>query len=52
MLKLIVTLHQALDNTYKLGTALLNWSELNVGKVIVDELTIDNDTIQSTAPKW
>ena len=39
----------ALDNTYKLGTSALNWSELNVGKVIVDELTIDNDTIQSTA---
>ena len=39
----------AVDNTYKLGTPLLNWSELNVGKVIVDELTIDNDTIASTA---
>ena len=39
----------AVDNTYKLGTSLLNWSELNVGKVIVDELTIDNDTIASTA---
>ena len=39
----------ALDDTYKLGTSALNWSELNVGKVIVDELTIDNDTIQSTA---
>ena len=39
----------AVDNTYKLGTTLLNWSELNVGKVIVDELTIDNGTISSTA---
>ena len=39
----------AADNTYKLGTTLLNWSELNVGKVIVDEITIDNDSITSTA---
>ena len=39
----------AADNTYKLGTSLLNWSELNVGKVIVDDITIDNSTVQSTA---
>tara|TARA_B100001287_G_scaffold155146_1_gene130475 strand:+ start:562 stop:4281 length:3720 start_codon:yes stop_codon:yes gene_type:complete len=39
----------AADNTYKLGTTLLNWSEINVGKVIVDEITIDNDSITSTA---
>ena len=38
----------SVDNTYKLGTTNLAWSELNVGKVVVDDLTIDNDTIQST----
>ena len=38
----------SVDNTYKLGTNLLAWSELNVGKVVVDDITIDNDTIQST----
>ena len=39
----------AADNTYKLGTSLLNWSELNVGKVIVDDITIDNSTVPITA---
>ena len=39
----------SVDNTYKLGTDLLAWSELNVGKVVVDDISIDNDTIQSTA---
>ena len=38
----------AVDNTYKLGTTSLAWQELNVGKVVVDDITIDNDTIQST----
>ena len=35
----------AVDNTYKLGTTSLAWQELNVGKVVVDDITIDNDTI-------
>ena len=37
------------DDTYKLGTTLLNWSEINVGKVFVDDIIIDNDTITTTA---
>ena len=39
----------SLDNTYKLGTTNLAWSELNVGKAVIDDITIDNDTIQSIA---
>ena len=38
-----------IDNTYKLGTSLLNWSEANIGKVFVDDIIIDNDTITTTA---
>ena len=38
-----------LDDTYKLGTALLNWSEANIGKVYIDDIIIDNDTITTTA---
>ena len=38
-----------IDNTYKLGTPLLNWSEANIGKVFVDDIIIDNDTITTTA---
>jgi hypothetical protein len=38
-----------IDNTYKLGTSLLNWSEANIGKVLVDDIIIDNDTITTTA---
>ena len=38
----------SLDNTYKLGTTSLSWQELNVGKVVVDDLTIDNNSITST----
>ena len=38
-----------LDDTYKLGTTLLNWSEANIGKVYVDDIIIDNDTITTTA---
>ena len=37
------------DDTYKLGTTLLNWSEINVGKVFVDDIIIDNDTITTNA---
>jgi hypothetical protein len=39
----------SLDNTYKLGTTNLAWSELNVGKAVIDDITIDNDTISSTS---
>lgn len=39
----------AQDVTYNLGSTLLNWQEVHVGKAVIDEITIDNDTIQSTA---
>ncbi len=39
----------SVDNTYKLGTTNLAWSELNVGKAVIDDITIDNDTISSTS---
>ena len=37
------------DNTYKLGTSTQAWSEVNVGKAVIDDISIDNDTIQTTA---
>jgi len=38
-----------IDDTYKLGTSLLNWSEANIGKVFVDDIIIDNSTITTSA---
>jgi len=38
----------AADVTYKLGNNGLAWSEAHVGKAIIDDITIDNDTISST----
>ena len=37
-----------LDVTYKLGSVTQAWSEVHVGKAIIDDITIDNDTIRST----
>ena len=38
-----------IDNTYDLGTPTLSWAEMHVGKVVVDDIVIDNDTIATTA---
>ena len=38
----------AVDVTYRLGNPLLAWSEVHVGKAIIDDITIDDDTITST----
>ena len=38
----------AADVTYKLGNNGLAWAETHVGKAIIDDITIDNDTISST----
>jgi hypothetical protein len=38
-----------IDNTYNLGTPNLSWAEMNVGKAIIDDIVIDNDTIITTA---
>lgn len=38
----------AADVTYKLGNIGLAWAETHVGKAIIDDITIDNDTISST----
>ena len=34
-----------IDNTYDLGTTNLAWAEMNVGKAIIDDIVIDNDSI-------
>ena len=39
----------AVDNTYNLGTATKAWAEVNVGKAIIDDIEIDNDTITTNA---
>ncbi len=39
----------AADNTYDLGTTTLAWSELNVGRAVIDDIIIDNDTITTDA---
>ena len=39
----------AVDNTYDLGSTTKAWAELHVGKAIIDDIIIDNDTITTDA---
>ena len=39
----------ATDDTYTIGTDVLNWSEFHVGKMLVDTLEINDNYIQSNA---
>ena len=39
----------AADNTYNLGSTTNAWAEVNVGKAIIDDIVIDNDTITTDA---